>query len=31
MKLSINEIEVKVFDRQSKGVERFSHRIVESY
>lgn len=27
MKLSINEIEVKVFDRQSKGVERFSHII----
>lgn len=27
MKLSINEIEVKVFDRQSKGVERFSHPI----
>lgn len=27
MKLSINEIEVKVFDRQSKGVERFSHNI----
>lgn len=27
MKLSINEIEVKVFDRQSKGVERFSYPI----
>lgn len=27
MKLSINEIEVKVFDLQSKGVERFSHPI----
>lgn len=27
MKLSINEVEVKVFDLQSKGVERFSHII----